>query len=178
MAPVAGIFSLAMVLSDGLFKNQSKDSMEKVLQPKVMALRNLDLISREFCPDLEYFVAFSSVISGRGNVGQTNYGYANSYMERLCEIRRSEGLPALAIQWGAVADIGSAAQKFDNEVLLSKGWAGTVPQRIHSCLSLMNHFLRSNESVVSSLLRFEPKVDEKDLKRDIQSVISNVLGMI
>jgi fatty acid synthase len=173
MAPVAGIFSLAMVLSDGLFKNQSKDSMEKVLQPKVMALRNLDLISREFCPYLEYFVAFSSVTSGRGNVGQTNYGYANSYMERLCEVRRSEGLPALAIQWGAVADVGSLAEKFDNKVS-----AGTVPQRIHSTLSLMNHFLRCNELVVSSLLRFEPKVDEKDLKRDIQSVISNVLGMI
>lgn len=51
------------------------------------------------------FVIFSSVSCGRGNAGQSNYGMANSIMERICEKRKSDGLPALAIEWGAVGDV-------------------------------------------------------------------------
>lgn len=50
-------------------------------------------VTREACPELDYFVVFSSVSSGRGNAGQSNYGFANSAMERICEKRRHEGLP-------------------------------------------------------------------------------------
>ena len=52
-----------------------------------------------------YFVLFSSVSCGLGNAGQSNYGMANSVMERICEYRKREGLPAVAIQWGAVGDV-------------------------------------------------------------------------
>lgn len=52
-----------------------------------------------------YFVVFSSVFCGRGHAGQTNYGMANSIMERICEKRKQEGYPGLAIQWGAIADV-------------------------------------------------------------------------
>jgi fatty acid synthase len=52
-----------------------------------------------------YFVIFSSVSYGRGNAGQTNYGMANSIMERICERRKRHGFPALAIQWGAIRDV-------------------------------------------------------------------------
>lgn len=38
-------------------------------------------------------MVFSSNISGRGNGGASNYGYANSSAERICEKRFSEGLP-------------------------------------------------------------------------------------
>lgn len=50
-------------------------------------------VTREACPELDYFVVFSSVSCGRGNAGQTNYGFANSTMERICEKRRHNGLP-------------------------------------------------------------------------------------
>lgn len=48
---------------------------------------------------------FSSASCGRGTAGQTNYGMANSIMERVCEKRQNENYPALAIQWGAVGDV-------------------------------------------------------------------------
>lgn len=50
-------------------------------------------------------MVFSSVSCGRGNAGQSNYGMSNSVMERICEKRRSDGLPGLAIQWGAIGDV-------------------------------------------------------------------------
>lgn len=104
-APIGGIFNLAVVLNDGLLENLSQKNFEVVASPKINVTRNLDVSSRKF-RGLDYFVVFSSVSCGKGNVGQTNYGMANSAMERICEARRSAGLPGLAIQWGAIGDTG------------------------------------------------------------------------
>lgn len=68
----------------------------------VAATRALDAATRELAPELEYFVVFSSVSCGRGNPGQSNYGFANSAMERIVEQRQADGLPGLAVQWGAI----------------------------------------------------------------------------
>lgn len=64
-------------------------------KPKVTGTKNLDVVSRKHCPELDYFVVFSSVSCGRGNAGQVNYGFANSTMERICEARQEIGLPGV-----------------------------------------------------------------------------------
>lgn len=102
MGPLGGVFHLAMVLSDGLFDNQTVASFETAVKPKADTFLHLDRITRERCPQVDYFVAFSSVSCGVGNPGQTNYGFANSVMERICEQRRRQGLHGFAIQWGAI----------------------------------------------------------------------------
>jgi fatty acid synthase len=106
LAPVGGIFNLAAVLRDALIENLEEADYKVVILPKVNGTRNLDIVSRKSCPSLDYFVVFSSISCGRGNVGQTNYGFANSAMERLMEQRQTNGLPGLAIQWGAIGDVG------------------------------------------------------------------------
>ncbi len=90
--PVGGVFNLAMVLHDTLVENQTVDSFREVCQPKLDGLKHLDSVTREKCPQMDYFVAFSSLTAGRGNGGQSNYGFANSAMERICEVRRSQGM--------------------------------------------------------------------------------------
>ena len=114
LAPVGGIFNLAMVLKDATLENQSVETFTSCCGPKVEGTLFLDEISRNFCPQLDHFVCFSSVVSGRGNAGQTNYGYANSVMERVCEKRKRDGLPALAIQWESDRRCGSRCR--------SAGW--------------------------------------------------------
>ncbi|KAH7944058.1 hypothetical protein HPB52_015101 [Rhipicephalus sanguineus] len=84
MGPVGGVFNLAMVLHDALIENQTAETYEEVCKPKVLVTQRLDEVSRERCPCLDHFVVFSSIASGRGNAGQTNYAYANSVMERVC----------------------------------------------------------------------------------------------
>nr|CAH7769735.1 unnamed protein product [Callosobruchus chinensis] len=103
--PVHAIFNLAVVLADALFENQTPKSFVTSFEPKANATQHLDEITREMCPDLRDFVIFSSVTCGRGNAGQTNYGMANSVMERICERRRKDGYPALAIEWGAIGEV-------------------------------------------------------------------------
>lgn len=99
--PIGGIFNLAVALRDGIFENQNVNYFCESMAPKADATKHLDEISRKLCPELQYFVVFSSVSCGRGNAGQSNYGMANSVMERIIEQRSLMGLPAKAIQWGA-----------------------------------------------------------------------------
>lgn len=79
-------------------------------------MKNLDRISRDLCPKLVHFVCFSSIASAFGNAGQTNYGMACSAVERLCERRNIEGLPALAVQYGPIA--GTEIMETCNEDVL------------------------------------------------------------
>ena len=84
------------VLRDSFIENLTPEDYEAVCKPKVIGTKNLDAISRELCPTLDYFVVFSSVSCGRGNAGQSNYGYANSVMERICEARQAKGFPGVS----------------------------------------------------------------------------------
>lgn len=90
------------------------------------------------------------MVCGRGNAGQTNYGMANSEMERICERRRREGLPALAIQWGAIANVGLVAERKNQHNRAEI--VGTCPQDISSCLATLDTLLRQNEPVVPSIV--------------------------
>lgn len=146
LGPIGGIFHLAMVLNDAIFENQTEEHFKISCGPKVKTTKYLDCLSRKMCPELDFFVCFSSVASGKGNPGQTNYAFANSYMERLCEHRRKDGLPGLAVQWGAIGDVGVVAEQYGgNQVVLG----GTVPQRIPSCMQVLDKFLQA--SIVTSL---------------------------
>lgn len=116
-APVGGIFNLAAVLKDAYIENLEEGHFKAVSLPKVDGTKYLDMASRKLCPALDYFVVFSSVSCGRGNAGQTNYGMANSAMERICEQRQSLGLPGLAIQWGAIGDVGLILGKYISTTL-------------------------------------------------------------
>ena len=174
LGPVGGLFNLAVVLRDALLENQTPEQYAEVAAPKVNGTQNLDKASRSLCPDLEYFVAFSSVSCGRGNAGQTNYGYANSVMERLCEERRKAGLPGLAIQWGAIGDVGIAVENFGNDAVIG----GTMPQRIPSCLSVLDRFLQSPFPVTSSVVRAESSSESKsDSKPKLVAAVAHILGI-
>ena len=101
------------MLHDALLENQSAQTFSFVCQPKVDATIHLDKLTRKLKYSVDYFVTFSSIACGRGNIGQSPYGYANSVMERICEKRRQDGLHGLAIQWGPIGDVGLLADVFD-----------------------------------------------------------------
>jgi acyl transferase domain-containing protein/NADPH:quinone reductase-like Zn-dependent oxidoreductase/acyl carrier protein len=108
MQPVAGIMHAAMVLDDAIVANLDDDRFLRVMAPKVQGAENLDAVTRDL--DLDYFVFFSSITVIAGNHGQGNYVAANAYMEGLARNRRLRGLPALAIAWGIISDVGVAAK--------------------------------------------------------------------
>ncbi|XP_066251922.1 fatty acid synthase-like isoform X2 [Euwallacea similis] len=174
IAPVKAIFNLAVVLRDAILSNQTEESFQTSFRPKAHATQYLDEVTRKLCPEITDFVIFSSVSCGRGNAGQTNYGMSNSVMERICEKRHREGYPALAIQWGAIGDVGLVAELQEDHVELEIG--GTLQQSISSCLQVMDILLRQHDAViVSSMVVAEKKTS--DSSKNIMKVIGELLGI-
>src|SRR5258706_14135901 len=97
-----------IVLDDAIVANLNDDRFLPVLAPKVQGAENLDAVTRNLA--LDYFVFFSSITTIAGHHGQGNYVAANAYMEGLARNRRLSGLPALAIAWGIISDVGAASK--------------------------------------------------------------------
>ncbi|KAF6093695.1 fatty acid synthase [Phyllostomus discolor] len=177
LGPVGGVFNLAMVLRDAMLENQTPESFQEVNKPKYSGTLNLDRVTREACPKLDYFVAFSSVSCGRGNAGQSNYGFANSTMERICEQRRHDGLPGLAVQWGSIGDVGVVMEAMmgSNESVIG----GTRPQRIASCLEVLELFLSQPHAVLSSFVLAEKASARSDSggQHDLLKAVAHILGI-
>ncbi|MGL5835074.1 MAG: alpha/beta fold hydrolase, partial [Waterburya sp.] len=76
---------------------------------KVMGAWNLHQASKHL--ELDFFVLFSSVASLIGSPGQSNYTVANAGLDAIAHYRRSLGLPALSINWGAWAESGMAVEQ-------------------------------------------------------------------
>ncbi|XP_070515445.1 fatty acid synthase-like isoform X3 [Cardiocondyla obscurior] len=150
IGPVDAIFNLAVVLKDCIFSNQSPQTFEDSFKSKAWLTKQMDELSRTICQQLRHFVVFSSVSCGRGNAGQTNYGMANSVMERICERRMQEGFHGLAIQWGAIGDVGLVAEMQEENKELVIG--GTLQQGIFSCLDTLEIFLLQERAIVSSMV--------------------------
>jgi acyl carrier protein len=55
---------------------------------------------------LELFVCFSSYSAVIGAPKQANYDAGNNFLDALCHYRSALGLPALAIDWGAILGAG------------------------------------------------------------------------
>ncbi|KAK4878177.1 hypothetical protein RN001_010683 [Aquatica leii] len=170
---IDGIFNLSVVLHDATIENQNKDTFKYVFEPKVVITRNLDTMSRRLCPYLRYFVVFSSIVCGRGNSGQTNYGMANSIAERICEQRKREGYPALAIQWGLIGDVGFVAEKLSTVVPMY----GLEKQQISSCLNVMDIFLNQKEPIVSSSVFGHQQTKRKSKSEDLLTTVAEILAI-
>ncbi|NXC72710.1 FAS synthase, partial [Anhinga anhinga] len=176
LGPVGGVFNLAVVLKDGMIENQTPELFWEVNKPKNSGTHHLDLVTRKKCPDLDYFVVFSSVSCGRGNAGQSNYGFANSTMERICELRHHDGLPGLAIQWGAIGDVGVLVKLMGKRDVVV---GGTIPQQISSCLEVLDVFMNQPHPVMSSLVLAErvSMKNERGNQQDLVEAVAHILGV-
>lgn len=170
------------MLKDGAFENQNEEDFEMAMKPKLRLTRLFDKVSQICCPELEHFVVFSSVSSVIGNAGQSNYGMANSSMERIVEARRKRGLPGLAIAWGAIGDVGVVHEQMGSTTLI----VGTIPQPLLSCLRVLDNFLHHEtqstcrSGIVSSILL--PKGNEGEkigamVSKTLREQAARILGL-
>jgi phthiocerol/phenolphthiocerol synthesis type-I polyketide synthase C len=101
---IAGVMHAAMVLDDGLIASLSQERLAAVLAPKIDGMCAVREVTRT--DELQYLVAFSSAATLIGSPGQGAYVAANGFLEGAVAELRAEGVPALAICWGAISDAG------------------------------------------------------------------------
>ncbi|XP_037026904.1 fatty acid synthase-like [Bradysia coprophila] len=171
---IGGIFNLAVVLRDGILANQTTAKYTESFAPKVWATAHLDTLSRTMCPRLSYFVVFSSFSSGYGNPGQSNYGMANSIMEKIIERRTRCNLPGKAIQWAAIGDVGILMSLCDDNIRVDL--RGTVPKRMDTCLNALDELLTHSEPTVACT-QVQLKKQQTTNKFNVTESICQILGI-
>ncbi|MEV0363775.1 type I polyketide synthase [Nocardia fusca] len=97
--PLTAVIHSAGVVDDATIDTLTADQVDRVLTPKVDGALNLDELTRGH--ELAAFVVYSSVAGVLGAPGQGNYVAANSFLDALAHTRRTAGLPALSVAWGA-----------------------------------------------------------------------------
>ena len=136
--PISGVIHAAMVLDDGLMQNLSEARFTSVVDVKAKGADNLDKATRE--DKLDYFLLFSSATTLVGNPGQANYVAANGFLEGLARKRRGEGLPALAVAFGAISDRGYLAANTEINETLSRR-LGTTSLTAQKALNFVEHYM-------------------------------------
>ena len=76
---IHGIIHTAGVTNDGLLIHKTHQQIEKVLSPKVKGTIALDIATKDEA--LDFFICFSSIAAVVGNIGQSDYAFANGFMD-------------------------------------------------------------------------------------------------
>ncbi|CAG2171009.1 unnamed protein product, partial [Oppiella nova] len=147
LGPIGGVFHLAVNLSDGFVANHTIDTFGVTIDVKAKILVNLDQLSRQLTYNLDYFVAFTSIGTGKGSASLTNYGYGNSMCERICEARRRDGLHGLAVQLGPIAGVGMVEYLEHRDEIYRVTALKQV--NVHSYCELLDTLLAINTPVVT-----------------------------
>ncbi|KAF9894653.1 hypothetical protein FE257_006541 [Aspergillus nanangensis] len=104
--PVCGIIHGAMVLRDTPYELMDAHAYRSCIAPKVQGAWNLHHASVQLRLELDFFTLLSSISGVVGQRGQANYAAANCFLDSFAAYRQSLGLPGLALDLGAVLDIG------------------------------------------------------------------------
>jgi polyketide synthase PksM len=82
---INGVLHCAGVLEDGLLKGKSMEEFENVMAPKIYGTLWLDEALKSI--HLDFFMMCSSMASVVGNIGQSDYSYANGFMDAFAKYR-------------------------------------------------------------------------------------------
>jgi NAD(P)-dependent dehydrogenase (short-subunit alcohol dehydrogenase family)/acyl carrier protein len=119
--PIRGVIHAAGVLHDQVLARVEPAALTAVLRPKIAGAWLLHQALQD--QPLDFFVLFSSLAAVLGSVGQAGYAAGNAFMDALAHERRTRGLCASSINWGAWAEIGMAARRGVKDQLAARGMA-------------------------------------------------------
>lgn len=108
--PIEGIIHSSMVLRDRMIADYDLAEALQVIRAKLGVAEALDQVLRSRTKQPRHVIFFSSIAATIGNIGQAAYNAANAAVEALAAKRRRDGLAAVSIGWGPVADAGYLAR--------------------------------------------------------------------
>ena len=117
---IDGIIHSAMVLDDSLLMNMSAADFTAVLQPKVAGV--IALNQATINEELDLIILFSSLQSFVGNIGQSNYASASTFLDGYAKyMGQTRNYPVCVINWGFWGEVGAVANDKYRDLMLRQG---------------------------------------------------------
>jgi acyl transferase domain-containing protein/acyl carrier protein len=173
-AAIHGVIHCAGLIRDSLLTKKTGDDLEQVLSPKVWGTFYLDQALQGEA--LDFFALFSSTTAMLGNVGQTDYAYANSFLDHFARWRTARGRSGVtfAINWPLWKDGG---MRVDQATLQLFAALGIEPLETAEGLDLfeqglslgVSHFMvmKGNPVKLRERLRLEAPREELAVERSL-----------
>ncbi|WP_410586369.1 SDR family NAD(P)-dependent oxidoreductase [Amycolatopsis sp. lyj-23] len=146
MPPLGGIVHGAADFDDVVLSDTDPARLVRATRPKADGAWHLHRETR--ADRLDFFVLFSSVAAQLGALGAGAYATANEYLNGLARHRHALGLPATAVGWGMIDEVGVAVSRDGHvgNVLRRNGHRGMSPARL---LTELGTLLRTAPAEVS-----------------------------
>ncbi|MFF9778180.1 amino acid adenylation domain-containing protein [Streptomyces sp. NPDC013978] len=105
-----GVVHTAGVLRDGFLRGKTPEAVEQVCRAKVLGALRLDAALAGH--PLDFFVLASSLAALVGNQGQSDYAFANGFLDGFAACRTATDRPGrtLSVGWPVLADAGTTPQ--------------------------------------------------------------------
>ncbi|OKP94477.1 non-ribosomal peptide synthetase [Paenibacillus sp. P32E] len=148
---IHGVLHLAGTIRDAYLTRKTEEQMRQVLAPKIDGLLHLDTYTRDLPLDL--FVLFSSISGQIGNVGQSDYAYANHFLDHFAvwrESLRRKGQrhgKSLSVNWPLWRDGGMTIDASAEKQMLELTGMGAMDTA--SACSILEAGLHSGEAHVT-----------------------------
>lgn len=155
-----GIIHCAGITQDAYIATKTRQQMDEVFSAKIYGTLNLDEAFKS--EKLDFFFTFSSTAGILGNPGQSDYAYANGFMDNFAHLReflRKEGLRhgrSVSVNWPLWEEGGMRASDQVRELLMSK--FGVVPLSTIEGLKAFEHALELPYSQVLALEGVEERL--------------------
>lgn len=156
---IDGIFHAAGIIKDSYLLKKSLEDFRQVIQPKVFGTINIEEAIKDF--DVDLFILFSSISSITGNIGQSDYAYANSYLNEFAEWkenRKDKKGKTISISWPLWQNGG---MKVDSRVteMMEKKW-GVSPLSDAHAIRTINVAVKQTANQLIPLEGDVMKIDE------------------
>ena len=107
-------------LQEALFTRMTNQSWHTATDPKLHGCWNLHNAIKGKDDQLDFFFMTSSVSGSIGQAAQANYCAANHSLDLFARYRNALGLPATAVGFGMISEVGYLHENPDVEAVLSR----------------------------------------------------------
>ncbi|WP_055526381.1 SDR family NAD(P)-dependent oxidoreductase, partial [Streptomyces graminilatus] len=175
--PLTAVVHTAGVVDDGVVSSLTPERLAKVMRPKADAAVHLHELTRN--ADLSAFIVFSSVAGTFGSAGQANYSAANAFLDAFAADRRSSGLPAVSLAWGAWAPGAGMTAELTEADLRRMARGGMRPLSAEQGLQLLDTAgLLAEAAPAHRALLLPVNLDLQALRAHAESVPPLLRGLV
>jgi amino acid adenylation domain-containing protein len=139
-AELAGIIHLAGVYQECALVDETKESLDAVLRPKLhgsLALHSLIAHSPQ-----ALFLSFGSVNGFLGGFSVGAYSVANAFLDSLTDFQRELGLHSYCLNWSLWEETGMSRGLATKDAARARGYYSIAPEQgVHSMLAVLGRDL-------------------------------------